>query len=130
MGFDLTSETGAEFRLGGVGWTFYLNLAERYGWSPAGTLPPDSSRPEEWPGNYDSNEGQRVTGADAAALATALQAALADPNRLVVEASLARELSESLSAALGGAAPVDPPDGTEVLESLREFCHQGSFMIE
>src|SRR5690349_21438449 len=127
MGMDLVSESGTEMRFSGPGWALVLNIAEAYGWIPAGTLPPvdwnepgvwadadgvdelgewdefgewdesdeweergeadepdegdepddgdepgDPSERGEWPGNYDSNEGQIVTAVDARCLAESL----------------------------------------------------------
>ncbi len=130
MGFDLTSESGADFRFGGTGWTFYLNLAEAYGWKPAGTLPPAGITENAWSGQYDSNDGQRVTAADALALGGALDRALADPERPVKERELAHNISESLTQHLGEAVSIEPPDDDALLRAFGGFCRGGSFIIE
>jgi hypothetical protein len=60
-------------------------LGHRYGWAPAGTEPPDPEylddghgHPAHWDGHYFRADGQRMTQADARALAQALERALGD----------------------------------------------------
>src|SRR5262245_28054528 len=64
-----------------------LVLAERYGWQPWGTTPPDEDAVEaglwrgkrsDWDGRYLPAYGQQVTEADAKGLASALERALPD----------------------------------------------------
>jgi hypothetical protein len=77
----LTNRSGESFDFGNTSWAFLLNFAERYGWKPAGTESPgDWDDPEEWPGSYDSSDGQIVTQPDAKALAKAVASALEDEN--------------------------------------------------
>lgn len=72
-----------------------LKLAFDHGWKPAGTLPPPAwdllpenqpdkpgGRPRHWPSmNYFAGRGERVTSADALAIAAALESVLDDiPN--------------------------------------------------
>lgn len=80
MGYDLSNDRGEEFRFSPSGWSLALEIAERAGWKPEGTLPP-ANRPadHDWSGDYFSNEGQRVSPSDAAALIRALELALSDP---------------------------------------------------
>jgi hypothetical protein len=62
-------------------WAELLKLARLYGWKPAGTLPAEAADPDEaaaWDGNYVLNGNQRVTDADACALADALERSLPD----------------------------------------------------
>jgi len=90
MGFELVPESPVEPKVWMVnhgGWYKILDLAQHHGWSPAGTLPPptwirmdgtpaqEADGQESWRGGYISNEGQLVTAADAANMATALEAA-------------------------------------------------------
>jgi len=130
MGFDLTNDSGRDLRFSGTGWTFYLNLAEAYGWKPAGTLAPEGIMPITWSGQYDSNSGQRVTANDAAALAEALDQALRDPLRSARESALAVNISDSLSKSLGKAVSIQPPDDDSLLQDFAAFCRGGSFVIE
>ena len=65
-------------------WKEVLANASRYGWKPAGTVPPaapfdlDAFRPETltWDDNYTRPLGQIVSPEDAAALAAAVERAL------------------------------------------------------
>lgn len=98
VGFDLTSESGAERRVSGAGWALLLNVAESYGWSPLGSQAPDGARADEWSGDYDSNDGQRVTREDAASMAEAFAAALTDPERHARQAAISRELDRAVHA--------------------------------
>lgn len=53
MGYDFEREDGAEWSTTTVGWRLLLHLAARFGWSPAGTLPPeDWDSTEAWSGEY------------------------------------------------------------------------------
>jgi hypothetical protein len=117
-------------RLTGTGWAFYLNLAQLYGWKPRGTLPPKGQSADQWPGHYDSSDGQRVGPEDALTLADALRAAVADASRPMTERDLARRLSEELTTSVGRPVDVDPPSDDVVLRELLNFCLQGSFRIE
>ncbi len=132
MGMDLVSESGAEFRVTGSGWAYYLNLAKEYGWNPEGTeRPQGASSSRKWSGHYDSNEGQRVSKRDAAAMALALEAALADPNRAARGAALAERLIAAVRAATGASSYTMRVDGDDsaYLRSLIEFLRGGSFEI-
>jgi hypothetical protein len=67
------------FQISRKGWGKLLELGQMYGWRPAGTEPPQWDDPNmqaayaDWNGFYTS-----VNGADARALAVALQSALPD----------------------------------------------------
>jgi len=79
----LTNKHGDYFRFGLTAWHKMLDLAAMHGWEPAGTLMPEHwTDPDydwpEWGGGYTTNEYQRVTAEDAAALADALESALDD----------------------------------------------------
>ncbi len=132
MGMDLVSESGAEFRATGSGWAYYLNLAEEYGWKPAGTeRPRRASIFRKWSGHYDTNEGQRVSKRDAAAMALALEAALSDPDRAARGAALAERLTAAVRAATGGSSYTMRADGDDsaYLRSLIDFLRRGGFEI-
>ena len=79
------SGTCGEFAFAARSWTLLLALAARYGWQPAGTLPPDpeyfndyDGDPVDWDGHYFPANGQEMTADDAHRLADALERALAD----------------------------------------------------
>jgi hypothetical protein len=132
MGMDLVSESGAEFRATGSGWTYYLNLAEEYGWKPAGTKRPRrTSIFRKWSGHYDSNEGQRVSKRDASAMALALETALADPNRATRGTAVAERLTAAVRAATGDGSYTMRVDGDDsaYLRSMIEFLRCGGFEI-
>lgn len=89
MGMDLHGASGYE-RFSYTSWCEILGLAYEYGWKPQGTeagqwydengklikqLSPD---PDEWDGDYFSNNFQLVTEEDAANIADALERALDD----------------------------------------------------
>jgi len=79
MGYDLKNERGEELRFSTSGWTLALEIAERHGWNPQGTLAPaDWDGEEEWEGEYFSMDGRRVSKEDAAGLVKALEKALGD----------------------------------------------------
>jgi hypothetical protein len=81
VGFDITDRTGGTMHLTGSAWTVMLHLAEQSGWEPQGTLAPPGVEPSTWGGDYDSNDGQSISAADAAAFASALERASLDPDR-------------------------------------------------
>jgi hypothetical protein len=137
MGVDLYSESGANTGFGYVGWSFVLELAQRYGWQPQGTEPPDGmENPEEWGGEYGSSDGQRVTAADAKAIADALDAAVADSKLHATVMQLDANRRKRVLARVGpelAASFVGVRDFEEYRDCLRKFgafCRQGSFRIE
>lgn len=136
----LTNRSGGTFHFGTTPWCFLLNLAELYGWQPAGTESPrdwDENEDGEWQGDYDTNDGQTVTPADARSLADAVAAALADPKledkaaeleaqfRQGVEARCGPELASVYQVGLGDEEAYRPH-----LEDFIRFCRQGAFEIE
>lgn len=94
MSMALVNEKGVSFRFSLVGWSKVLNLANMYGWKPAGTIIdfdvhlPQNPTPEEkaksearlreWDGTYFTNDQQLVTKEDALAIAAALEQSLGD----------------------------------------------------
>ena len=80
MGYDLSNSAGAYVRFTGSGWDLALAVARHYGWEPAGIPKPatwDEKKYGPWEDEYWINAGQEVGAADAAALTTALDRALA-----------------------------------------------------
>jgi hypothetical protein len=137
MGVDLYSDSGDSTGFGYVGWSMVLELARQYGWQPEGTEPPEGmDNPHEWAGGYGSSDGQRVTAADATALAEALAAAVADPNVHVTVVRMDSERRREVQARVGpelAASYVGVRDFEEYRECLREFsefCRHGAFQIE
>ena len=130
MGIDLTGDSGEELRFSGIGWAFYLNLAQLYGWHPVGTRAPDGALATGWSGQYDSSDGQHVGGEDATALADALARALADPKREETEKVLAVKLSKDLGTTTGRPVSVEPPDDDTLLREFLGFCRKGGFRID
>ena len=74
--------SGGDCRFSSCGWARLLALAERFGWEPAGTVPPQyvDGTPfyTDWHGGYTSNDAQLVTDDDARNLAAVLEAILPD----------------------------------------------------
>jgi hypothetical protein len=137
-----------------------LELAYDYGWKPAGTVPGEwiipetgevdkrlSPDPDEWDGNYVTNDFQWVTDKDAAHIADALEKALDDipdfdtdekwveygptnvPTRLV-ERSLV-EHGLSIYGPNGSFSPLEFFSG-EAKQKIRDFivyCRTGAFYI-
>jgi hypothetical protein len=141
MSFDLTSESGSERSFRPGAWALILNVAEAYGWVPARTLPPEGEDEGEWSGDYDSNDGQLVTRTDAANIAKALTAALADYQRQERQRAISRELDRVMHEmeveAFGedeiGPYKEDPnpeiiPD--EAIHDCIAFFSEGAFRIE
>lgn len=100
-------------------WRYCLDMAVEYGWTPAGTElrehtvtgeQPSEAVLSAWSGTYCSNDFQRVTDADAKALAKALYAAIA-----AVEAGTAPE--------------TDGRHDPQVLQLLADHAVEGGFHI-
>jgi hypothetical protein len=137
MGVDLYSESGESSGFGYIGWSMVLVLAERYGWQPQGTESPEGmDNHEEWDGGYGSSDGQRVTAPDAAALAVALEAAVADPNLHVTVMQMDAEQRQEVLERVGpelAASFLGVQNFEEYRDCLREFaafCCRGAFRIE
>ncbi len=123
-------------------WAIILKIARTYGWVPSGTTlelekpwnPSYDGGDFSWSGAYDSNDGQKVSSADASNLSRALSKALSDvPN----EDRLAK-----LRDSEGGGdfeklrnanfSPIDwfsGPERKQVLVAFIQFCQQGEFTI-
>lgn len=80
MSIHLRSRRGKNFTVSAGHWAVILNVAQCYGWKPAGTLPPaDWSTTQVWGGQYDTNDGQTVLESEAVVLANILHSAAAGP---------------------------------------------------
>lgn len=143
---DLTSDTGMRLNPAAGSWSFYLRLAEAYGWRPLGTQPPEGVRPRRWKGGYDSNAGQRVTREDAAAMADALERVLGDPGAAAKQREIERQLDAEFRELLvregldflddddAGELTLEEPDraltGVVDVRALIAFLRSGGFRIE
>ena len=137
MGFDLHNSKGDYLRRSPTGWALALNLAERYGWKPAGTsLHAGSDQAsEDWDGQYDTNDGQQVTEADSVALASALRNAVDDPQ---FPSQMRRLYSDLLGIPvrtgflkLRWSLPLSEVNKLrDAMAEVAAFCEQGAFIIE
>jgi hypothetical protein len=79
MGMSISGDSGHEIYFDTSNWVDLLRAARANGWTPAGTEPPcvpEMGDVSDWNSrDYTSNSFQRVTEADAKALALALEAA-------------------------------------------------------
>jgi hypothetical protein len=136
MGFDFTSDSGREFQLRSGAWSFFLYLAEGYGWVKRGTVPPPGLDGEEWQGDYASNDGQYVTAEDASALADAYDRALGDPRRQGRAAEIGRQLDRDVQELARRDGIELPPDDEEwsidegALREFVGFLRAGGFRID
>ena len=138
MAVELTNVLGEDYSLSNSVWSLVLNLAQRYGWKPLGTLrPAELDESTTWGGDYDTSDGQTVTSADAAALSRALRAAIADPHLEIGVRKVVAALAEVVRAQLGDdtaklyASSVPTSDDLgPILGDLRDFFDQGEFVIE
>jgi hypothetical protein len=144
MGMDLVNERGSGLHFSPSGWALALNLAEAYGWVPAGTTMPYATEEEaaDWRGNYDTNDEQRVSAADAAALAAALETAVTADDYAIQLCTLDERLFHSREEPPPAVIPgkwqlperqrLTQSDFEEFREHLRDFaafCREGSFRI-
>lgn len=134
MGYDLKNEHGEEMRFSAQGWTLALEIAERHGWNPQGTLAPDAWEGDEWEGDYFTMDGQRVSREDAARLAAALEKALADPHFAAKTRTTFNDLQDESAAGNAKYKRVEYSlqEAGEFGERLRElmgFARGGGFGI-
>ena len=156
MGYDLTNDSGGSFDWKSLGWWHLLCIAQRYGWTPAGTVTPDDGE-DEWDGNYFHSLGQQVTAADAAALAAALRRFADDARREEVAGEVAAQMQRAVDSPPQGdpsamdmiAYPLEfvrgllqqfghssvgrrhfDAKGDRYLAQFIEFCGAGAFKIE
>lgn len=120
-------------------WGEVLKLARLYGWTPAGTLPPEEGDADEraaWDGNYVTNGGQGVRPSDAWELAEALTRGLSDlpehdaaaHKTVPAEAEGARGRWFPVGAAVSPIEALSGPNRRAVRD-LIAFCRQGGFEI-
>jgi hypothetical protein len=135
MGMDLKGKD-SDFAFNLFAWGNTLRLACMYGWEPAGTRAPrkwgrKGKRPP-WEGGYDTNDGQRVTDEDAAALADALERALPDVPTHDALAHKTREVGGIRCIPYDAdVSPLEYLSGkgrTRLTEFIR-FCRDGGFEI-
>jgi hypothetical protein len=122
MGVDLFGHGGAMFNW--HAWRSCLNIAEKFGWVPAGTeapswneggdIPP-ADRDPEWDGSYFCNEFQSVTDTDAKAMARSLYRAL---NSVGTDQTLNAEQSAALE-----------DSDLAVITELAHYAWRGGFDI-
>lgn len=147
MGVDLKGS--GRFSANWGGWYALLNLANEFGWSPAGCLEMDYtnlawSHPDEssYKGErlgYNSNDGQLVTDSDAANIALALRRALSDPTNPAASSVInfgdeGDVRSVEYQVALAKQFMKDPTsiDDRLPVSFVREFlalCEKGGFRI-
>jgi hypothetical protein len=126
------SGPGGDFAYNNTSWGHLLRLASTYGWEPAGTRPPKRCR--TWDGNYVTNDGQRVTAADARRLADALEKALPDlPDHDALEHKKKR-VGQSEEFGIPWQTPTNPFEwfsgaGKERLRTFIAYCRAGGFTI-
>jgi len=115
-----------EFGVPGSLWLTLIDMAQRYGWNPAGTSHPDPEYVEfdgrGHDGGYYPPTGQRVGQKDACHLAEALERALPDIPGGATEREAEPfagwyEESSSLMERLGAIRPI--------LQQLIEHCREG-----
>lgn len=160
MGMDLINGAGGIERFSNTSWREMLKVAYEYGWKPAGTEPGEwidpetgeldkrlSPDPDEWDGNYFSNDCQWVTEEDAAHIADALERALKDmpacnTDEKRVEHGLSNlpaspvesSLVEQGLAASGPNVPSSPleffsDEGKQRIRAFIAYCRVGAFFI-
>jgi hypothetical protein len=115
-------------------WTWFgiLELAEKYGWNPRGTVTPESlelagSYPDDgnrWQAEYWGNEARLVLIEDALNLADALELAFIkyEPVRLP-------SLHPFYLTGENGGSHNHPP-AIGVIQIMIHFCQSGAFLIE
>lgn len=117
-------------RLTGTAWTVILHLAEQAGWQPEGTLPPPGAEPGQWSGDYDTNEGQAISAADAAALASALERASLDPNRRSTIKMVADRISRMVREANQSDYQIEiNASYWQAIDALVRLCRRGPVIL-
>ncbi len=102
--YELRNSQFRTFTIEAWHWIEVLEMAENYGWTPAGTVDHDDNG-AKFVGNYDIARGQMVTDMDAIALAFALRKVLKSTSTLLRK------------------------DARKSITNLMEFCHDGIFAI-
>ena len=112
MGVDLFGK-GQSLGLNWHGWRESFEVALEFGWRPAGTEVPEDFE-GLWEGSYFSNDGQRVTEADACALAAALLRAR--------DAMEHQDVSDAQADVLHNDSP-------NAIIALADLARRGAFLI-
>jgi hypothetical protein len=107
-------------------WAQVLDLAQCYGWMPAGTVLDDP----QWNGDYTSNDGARVEAEDARGLEQALALALDDPDLGVGRWPVASPWDVGANEVDGALNLLRDADDRAMLEEYVTFLKRGSFTIE
>jgi hypothetical protein len=134
MSVNLRSNRGKSFSTSAGHWAVYLNVAQYFGWKPAGTLPPDDwPQTQQWTGKYDSNDGQRVSEDDAKHLAQILHAAAAGPDIGKALSDVIKLLEASAEGAGISIPPnmhMTPEEFSGEFSPLLFLLYDGEFIIE
>ncbi len=140
MGMDLHG-AGGYARCSGLEWSKVLLLAYEYGWEPLGTemdgwINSETGEliepPDEWNGNYTSNEGQWVTEEDASRIADALEDALEDiPDREVDKTGVVHRPVSLFDLLRDRTDPLEffSGAGKRRIRAVIKFCRAGGFRI-
>jgi hypothetical protein len=157
MSYHLFSkETNKHKKFSKVSWPKVLELAKFYDWEPLGTRPPQifdfyGIPPDDWDGNYLTNDEQTVMNEDALALAIALEDSLDDiPDfNIEIDRSANNQIADNLpewltpweTAMINDALEIQSPamnihpfeyfagNEKQRLMEFIEFCRLGSFHI-
>lgn len=131
MGYDLVRKEGS-ISVSQFTWIRAYALAIETGWEPEGTLPPAHWQKKygDWPGTYDSNDGQLVTADDARSMAAALEASLSalDPRQAYDRDS--KDPTLLWGTRVNSVSYFSDPGKRRVLEALIEFLKGGEFEID
>ena len=138
MGMDLEGP-GRYFRWNNRAWYDLLELATEFGWVPMGTGPPRGTLKAQWRHRlYYGNDGQRVYARDAAALADALERALAatqtrGPRRRTYRDAKSSDYAEAMvtGSRKRKRVPVHdlPTSDSDSIRKFIRFCRAGSFRV-
>ncbi len=140
MGMDLHG-AGGYARCSGLEWIKVLQLAHEYGWESLGTemdgwINSETGEliepPDDWDGNYTSNDTQWVTEEDASRIADALEDALQDiPDRKVEKTEMEHRPVSLFDLLHDRTDPLEFFSGTgkRTISAVIKFCRAGGFRI-
>ena len=144
MGMALGRSNGDYFGVSYSLWSAMLELAERWGWRPAGTVLSEEGNPADWGGSYYSSDGQKCQDEDARGLAEALDRFLKggiQPESSVTDDEERKRLRQFLTGVMNhldaplchpineADAWLDSADGREFVRKFIEFCRGGEFEL-
>ena len=134
MAIHLRSKLGKTFQTSAGHWTVYLMVAECFGWKSKGTLPPEGfPRSEQWDGNYDSSDAQRVEDSEAKELAKILHGAAAGPHIGQALADVIRHVENSAEQSgitIHPSMRMSPEQFNNEFSPLLFLLYDGEFFIE